>query len=609
MIHLQKTIIFSWLIILFGFIPVFSQDYEQIVSISDKKNAKIKVHKGEMGQDSFKVQILVEWVNEDLMPEKDKKSVIVLERSKLNLKPRGKISCLQLNDTTPDYLCVHDTAFLTFIVHEDLGGDKVEIALPFVYAKCADKAEKFKHRSEFFFRQPKELVVEYLTPKLEIQYTRFEEENDNEKVDANEKISLHFKLKNTGDSPSEGLKLRLSDKNKMPGMIFEANQYIKKIESGESFNINYDIQANLDVNTGISVFKLSATDKNGFTVQSEDISINVQALSPPSIIWTNPVEQTSLVNMAEFEISANIFSSVDIDEMLVYINDSIVPDDRGFKELKESTLLHYKKILKLPGGMNFIKIEAKNRAGSSISSVRTINYNPDADLEKRLALIIGNSNYRSVGTLKNTLNDARDMAKALKDMDFEVLLYEDLKNKDETTGAILDFGSKLHSYNIALFFYAGHGIQVQGENYIIPVEAELNSPEVVRSYCVNVDDVLAEMEGSNNKANIVILDACRDNPFEKSWSRSTKSSGLAFMAAPDGTFIAYSTSPGSVASDGTGRNGIYTGELLKYIQTPNIKIEEVFKRVGATVKHVSDKKQTPWVTSSFTGNFYFKKDK
>ncbi len=224
---------------------------------------------------------------------------------------------------------------------------------------------------------------------------------------------------------------------------------------------------------------------------------------------------------------------------------------------------------------------------------------------KRLALIIGNSAYEHGGALKNPVNDARAMAAALQSVGFEVIRYEN-QTLAGMKKAINEFGLKLRDYEVGLFYYAGHGIQHKGLNYMIPVEADLQAAEQIEFDCVAADRVLAYMETASSKVNIIILDACRNNPFERSWSRNTAGSGLALMNAPKGTFIAYATAPGRVASDGESANGLYTSILLKYLNDPALTIEQVFKKVRTEVTEKSAGQQIPWETTSLTGgDFYF----
>lgn len=221
--------------------------------------------------------------------------------------------------------------------------------------------------------------------------------------------------------------------------------------------------------------------------------------------------------------------------------------------------------------------------------------------EKRVALVIGNSDYQ-VAPLKNPVNDARDIAQTLAGLGFEVIHRENL-NQNDMKRAIREFGAKIRNGGIGLFYYAGHGVAVKGINYLVPIDAKVESEEEVEYECVDAGFVLAQMESAANSLNIVILDACRNNPFARSFRSASR--GLAQMDAPTGTLIAYATAPGSVASDGKARNGVYTQELLKNMQTPNLGIEEMFKRVRISIRSLTQGKQTPWESSSLVGDFYF----
>ena len=220
--------------------------------------------------------------------------------------------------------------------------------------------------------------------------------------------------------------------------------------------------------------------------------------------------------------------------------------------------------------------------------------------EKRVALVIGNAAYKDA-PLKNPVNDARDMAATLRRLGFDVIEKTNVGQKD-INRAIAQFGEKLRSDTVALFYYAGHGIQVKGKNYVIPIDAHITGEATVRAEAVDVDTVMDQLAIS--PMNIVILDACRNNPFERKF-RST-GGGLAQMDAPKGSLIAYATAPGKTAADGDSRNGLYTQELLKHIQTPGLPLEAVFKRVRNGVMAASGDAQTPWEASSLTGDFFFR---
>ncbi len=224
-----------------------------------------------------------------------------------------------------------------------------------------------------------------------------------------------------------------------------------------------------------------------------------------------------------------------------------------------------------------------------------------AQAEKRVALVIGNSAY-PLWPLNNPVNDARAMAAKLKEIGFEVILRENA-TKAQMEDAIGSFGEKLTEGDTGLMFYAGHGMQVAGRNYLIPVDAKIASEQRVKLETVDAEVVLDQMAAAKARVSLVILDACRNNPFERRWRGG--SAGLATMNAPRGTLIAYATAPGQVAADGEGKNGLYTGELLKVLGEPGLPVEEVFKRVRIAVAKASNEAQMPWEASSLTGAMYF----
>jgi hypothetical protein len=224
-----------------------------------------------------------------------------------------------------------------------------------------------------------------------------------------------------------------------------------------------------------------------------------------------------------------------------------------------------------------------------------------AATEQRTALVIGNSAY-SDAPLRNPVNDATDMAAALKELGFSVTLRTDA-NQRSMEEAIRNFGKSLRSGGVGLFYYAGHGIQYRGRNYLIPVHAGIQSEADVKYRTVDAGYVLAQMEEAGNGLNIIILDACRNNPFARSFRSSEQ--GLAKMDAPTGSILAYSTAPGSVAADGTGRNGLYTEKLLTHMRTPGITVERLFKLVRRDVLEGTVQKQVPWESSSLVGDFFF----
>lgn len=228
-------------------------------------------------------------------------------------------------------------------------------------------------------------------------------------------------------------------------------------------------------------------------------------------------------------------------------------------------------------------------------------------IERRIALVIGNAAYVKTKSLANPANDAADMAKALKDVGFEVLSGVN-QNKRQMESLIREFGTKLVSGGTGLFYYAGHGLQVGGSNYLVPVDAEIPEEDEVQYQTVPLDLVLTKMTSAKNDLNIVILDACRNNPFARSWRGyrdAGNNDGLAKISPPTGTLVLYATEPGKVASDGAGRNGLFTESLLRHIKKPNVEYDQMVKALSADVWQRSNRQQLPWKEGNSLAEFYF----
>lgn len=223
----------------------------------------------------------------------------------------------------------------------------------------------------------------------------------------------------------------------------------------------------------------------------------------------------------------------------------------------------------------------------------------------RVALVIGNSNYLYSKKLKNPKNDAEDMAKELSQLGFEVKKLLDVTH-NEMIIEIKDFVKNALNFSATFLYFAGHGIQIDGNNYILPTDFDFINKEtaILNSYCMN--EYLKDIGVYSDKTNIIVLDSCRNNPFVGK-SRGFMSSNFeSFSHAPKGCFISFSTSPDEVANDGFGNNGLYTGILKEFISTPNIQIEETFKLVRTKLDKISGSSQMSWEHSSLIGNFYFK---
>ena len=221
--------------------------------------------------------------------------------------------------------------------------------------------------------------------------------------------------------------------------------------------------------------------------------------------------------------------------------------------------------------------------------------------EERIALVIGNAAYRT-DPLDNPVNDARLIASSLKQSGFTVALHENLDRR-ALIEALRDFGSRLGENTIAVLYYAGHGLQLRDRNYLIPVDAEIRSEDEIPIAGLDLGFILGRMSAARSRINIVILDACRNNPFAgKSGARAQ---GLAQMDAPVGTLLAYATAPGKLAADGSGANSLYATHLARHLLTPGLPVEHVFKRVREGVVRDSREQQVPWESSSLQGEFAF----
>ncbi len=247
----------------------------------------------------------------------------------------------------------------------------------------------------------------------------------------------------------------------------------------------------------------------------------------------------------------------------------------------------------------------------------------DPNKEYRVALVIGNSDYKHA-PLRNPVNDAKDIASSLQDLGFEVVLGTNL-NRQQIQEKVKEFSPMLAKADVAFFYFAGHGFQYQGENFLVPVAYNINNDSEIPREALSTATILKKMDKAGNAINIVILDACRNNPFEQTIASATRSltfannkhkpssrglkrsssQGLSRISGPSGSFIAYATAPGHVAADGNGKNGLYTLHLLDFMSQTGLSIEQVFKKVRIGVIKDTQGQQVPWENSSLLGDFYF----
>ncbi|MHC2461236.1 caspase family protein [Bradyrhizobium embrapense] len=224
--------------------------------------------------------------------------------------------------------------------------------------------------------------------------------------------------------------------------------------------------------------------------------------------------------------------------------------------------------------------------------------------EQRVALVIGNANYENAPKLANPGNDAQSMAELLNAAGFEVIAATDLRQSDMVK-VLQDFSDKVAARGpgtVAMIYYAGHGVQLAGENYLIPVDARIATPSDLDGNAVRLVDVMGTLESIPSRMRIVVLDACRNNPFP---NVNDAGRGLAVVDAPSGSIVGYSTAPGMEAQDGSNGHSPYTNAFLRLAREPNLPIEQLFKRIRLDVNSVTDGRQTPWESSSLTSDFYF----
>jgi hypothetical protein len=337
-----------------------------------------------------------------------------------------------------------------------------------------------------------------------------------------------------------------------------------------------------------------------------------EAVAAPQITFLMGDDGLITVSADQVVVKACIKTAQPLTRLELYVNDVLQQANRDLKVEADPQMTTcdqaVSQTVQLREGRNKLRLIAYNAGGQTIEPF-LIDYKRKAIVatEKRLALIIGNSAYPSTSRLANPANDARDMASTLKDLGFEVMLYTNLDKKGMRK-AVDDFGFRLKDYQVGLFFYAGHGVALADRNYLVPVDAAPQAAGDIEFDCEPADRILAKMEEARTTTNIVVLDACRNNPFERSLVRGGNDGGLATMKSLSGSYIAYATAPGSTAADGTGRNGLYTSALLKNLKNPGLPIEEVFKQVRVEVQQQTSNRQRPWDSSSLTNSFYFRQN-
>ncbi|MCP9756639.1 hypothetical protein EGI26_15850 [Lacihabitans sp. CCS-44] len=388
-----------------------------------------------------------------------------------------------------------------------------------------------------------------------------------------------------------------------------------QLEDCEKARENFEYAIKLNSNDNFSKNKLETlSDDCGETEEEEVVVKNMPKYSKPTISWVYPTQESIETSENVVTIKACVNSS-EKPSMSLYA-DGVELTSRDFvivPSKQPDCPYRFEKQVTIPPNANLtnLRFVAKN-SGGSVESSRKIykikSQNPEAE-ERRIALLIGNAAYKHK-PLNNTLNDVDDMAKKLEGLGFKVIKHKNLK-AEEMSMAFIKFGRELANYDVGMFFYAGHGLQNgSGTNFLVPVDAEaIKTDQDFNKYCVEVDELFGQMKKANSKVNIIILDACRDNPLDaRNTTRGSGSRGLSAPTQnPQGSFIFYAASANQTALEGEGsRNGIFTGELLKFIDKPNLKLEEVVKETSKAVKLKTNDQQKPAWYSEFDGDFYFR---
>jgi DNA-binding protein len=377
----------------------------------------------------------------------------------------------------------------------------------------------------------------------------------------------------------------------------EINQITPTGSQGE-----YLFKKMINLQPGNNTIYLLATN-NVKAVKSDDRLLTNPPPSKPLISWAIPSEPSSSSSSDMIIVEACIKSSSDLNLVQIFVNSVQWASETMFQASQtEDCNYRFTRSVLLKEGDNTVFINATNSAGTETSERRTIRFQKGI-AERRLALVLGNSEYGNTLALKNPVNDANLIEGTLKTLGFEVIKRLNAK-KAEMEQAIREFSEKLPDYNVALFYYAGHGIQVGGENYLIPTDAVLDKESDCQWEAIQVNTIVRQFEQVPENINIIILDACRDNPF-KSWSRGAPQ-GFKMLNTVSGTFVAFATSENSTAADGLGFNGVYTEELVKQMDVPQ-SISGVFNNTRRQVMQKTNNRQVPTESSKLVGDFYFKK--
>jgi hypothetical protein len=410
----------------------------------------------------------------------------------------------------------------------------------------------------------------------------------------------------TLDTYSVRVRAKVKSASDLKSVLFYVNGASKgegEIRTSPDENATYIVEKSIMLNPGDNNVYLIATNLEGASNKSDLRYFTNPPAEAPVVSWGKPVYENSIVSSDQFTIEACIKSATELKSARILVNGNPQEESTVF-QVSDIDNCNYKwqSSVILKEGDNTIYVYAINSAGSTRSEKRTIKYQL-AVTEKRLALVIGNADYDEKTSLKNPVNDANLMEATLKQLGFEVIKRTNAGLK-AMSDAVREFSNRLSEYNVALFYFAGHGIQIDGRNYLIPTDAPLKEPGDCKYEAISVDFVTEEFAKYPDNTNIVILDACRNNPY-RSWTRGG-AQGFKVVTPTNGTIVAFATDEGFTAIDGTSANGLYTEELVKQMMIPQ-PVESVFKKTRVEVKKRSKDQQAPNYRTSLEGEFYFKK--
>jgi len=381
-----------------------------------------------------------------------------------------------------------------------------------------------------------------------------------------------------------------------------ASEELSKVLASDTQG-EYLIEKVINFQPGENNIYLVASNTAG-TSKSEIRYLTNPPTNPPVVSWAVPANPKAIVNSEIITIEACIKTATTLKTVQIFVNGVQQASEMMFQNPQTGDCSYrFNKEVILKEGDNSVFIIASNFAGSTNSERRLIRFEQAMTTEKRLALVIGNADYGSSNILKNPVNDANLIEGTLKNLGF-VIIKRTNASKNEMMEALRDFSKQLTEYNVALFYYAGHGIQVDGQNYLIPVDAQLKEKSDCKWEAVPVNYIVEEFERVPENINIVILDACRNNPF-RSWVRGGEE-GFRAINPVSGTIVSFATSEGSTAADGSGSNGTFTEELVKQIVIPQA-VSSVFINTRKEVMRRTNNAQRPQEWNMLTGEFYFAK--